>query len=361
MLAVWKNVSPDMSTQVFNVIQEFYDEARHVDEERWSVNNIRNLIPFVSFNQIPKMRGCFLYALDHPSMFLDPAEPLTDIPEEDTRQQHLSEAFQGYKWRPKAQLEQYKQSKKANKHVEDNSFRDESLQYLLHITNHVALFHKCDERPCLACVKCGMQRSPYLDLAISMDQHCLFNPTKKENFMGAVMEASRGQKSVKKVIKRRINVATGNVASYSALMNGLHQLVQFQQANALASTLGELHSEKVREKEATAKKKREEQAEKVGKKTEQGKKDEETKERIMPGLEKDVAAGIDVVVTLLDKRLREMLRYYFNHPTSGLAQMKKELVLAAIRKHMEEGSTNHSSNQQEQNQIVLGSAEENQI
>ena len=56
-----------------------------------------------------------------------------------------------------------------------------------------------------------------------------------------------------------------------------------------------------------------------------------------------------------------MLRYYFNHPTPGLSQMKKELILAAIRKHMEGGSTNHSSNQQEQNQIVLGSAEENQI
>ena len=42
----------------------------------------------------------------------------------------------------------------------------------------------------------------------------------------------------------------------------------------------------------------------MGKKTEQGKKDEETKERIMPGLEKDVAAGIDVVVTLPNKQFR---------------------------------------------------------
>ena len=52
-----------------------------------------------------------------------------------------------------------------------------------------------------------------------------------------------------------------------------------------------------------------------------------------------------------------MLRYYFNHPTPGISQMKKELILAAIRKHMEGGSTNHSSNQQEQNKIILGSAE----
>ena len=41
--------------------------------------------------------------------------------------------------------------------------------------------------------------------------------------------------------------------------------------------------------------------------------------------------------------------------------MKKEIMLATIRKHMEEGSTNYSSSHQEQNQIILSSAEENQI
>ena len=69
------------------------------------------------------------------------------------------------------------------------------------------------------------------------------------------------------------------------------------------------------------------------------------------------------MVTLPNKRLREILRYYFNHPTAGLNQMKKELMLAAIRKYMEEGSNQSSSNQQEQNQTVLlgSAAEENQI
>ena len=84
----------------------------------------------------------------------------------------------------------------------------------------------------------------------------------------------------------------------------------------------------------------------------------------MPGLKEDVAAGIGKVVTLPNKRLREILRYYFNHPTAGLNQMKKELMLAAIRKYMEEGSNqSSSSNQQEQNQTVLlgSAAEENQI
>ena len=46
--------------------------------------------------------------------------------------------------------------------------------------------------------------------------------------MGVVMEASSGKKAVKKVTKRQINMATGNLASYSAMMNGPHQLVQFQ-------------------------------------------------------------------------------------------------------------------------------------
>ena len=67
----------------------------------------------------------------------------------------------------------------------------------------------------------------------------------------------------------------------------------------------------------------------------------------MPGLVKDVSERIDVVVTLTNKRLREMLCYYFNHLTSGIFQMKKDLMLDTIKKYIEEVSTNYISNQQE--------------
>ena len=87
-------------------------------------------------------------------------------------------------------------------------------------------------------------------------------------------------------------------------MNGTNELVKFQQANIIAAALGEMHDENVREKEETAKKKIKYQVDKVGKKVEQENKSKETKESIMPGLEKDVASGIDVVATLPNKRLR---------------------------------------------------------
>ena len=79
----------------------------------------------------------------------------------------------------------------------------------------------------------------------------------------------------------------------------------------------------------------------------------------MPGLDKYLAVGIDVVVTLPNKRSREMLCYYFNHPDSDITQMKKELILSAIRKHTGEGIFNHSSNQKEQKKNVLSNAEDN--
>ena len=103
-------MSPDMQTQLFNAIQELYDEAYQAYEEPWSVNMIQKLIPFVPFNKISKIQGCFLFALDHQSVFPEPAEPLTDIPEENTHQQHLIEALQGYTWQPKAQLEKLTKS-----------------------------------------------------------------------------------------------------------------------------------------------------------------------------------------------------------------------------------------------------------
>ena len=70
--------------------------------------------------------------------------------------------------------------------------------------------------------------------------------------MGVVMKYSSGQKDVKKVAKRQINISTGNVTSYSYLMNVPLQFVQFQKENDLDATLGDMHSEKFIEKEATA-------------------------------------------------------------------------------------------------------------
>ena len=61
-------------------------------------------------------------------------------------------------------------------------------------------------------------------------------------------------------------MGTGNVASFSVLMNVLHRPVHFQQANAFAATLGVLNIEKVRDKEATAENKRKDKAGKMCKK-----------------------------------------------------------------------------------------------
>ena len=81
MPAVWKNMSPEMQTKVFNIIQEFCDEARQEDGEPWSVKNIWKLVPFVPFNKTPNIQGYFLFEIDHPSVFLDTVDPLTKITE----------------------------------------------------------------------------------------------------------------------------------------------------------------------------------------------------------------------------------------------------------------------------------------
>ena len=55
----------------------------------------------------------------------------------------------------------------------------------------------------------------------------------------------------------------------------------------------------------------------------------------MPGLEKYVSARVDVVVTLPNVQLREILHYYSNNPTSGLVQMNNKLMMITIKKHMD--------------------------
>ena len=51
-------------------------------------------------------------------------------------------------------------------------------------------------------------------------------------------------------------MATRNVTTYSSLKNGPHELVQFQKANSLDGKPGELHIERLREKDATTGEKR---------------------------------------------------------------------------------------------------------
>ena len=70
-----------------------------------------------------------------------------------------------------------------------------------------------------------MQASTYLDLAMITDKHRIFNPTTQETFMGGVMEDSSGYKAIKRFTKQQISMDTRNLASYSSLINGPHQLV----------------------------------------------------------------------------------------------------------------------------------------
>ena len=176
-------------------------------------------------------------------------------------------------------------------------------------------------------------------------------------FMGSIMESASRSKAIKKIAKRQLDMFRGNVASYSALLNGPHELAQFQEATDLSATLAEMHSAREREKEAAAEKKRKERAEKVGKRADQEKEDKEKKESLMPGLEIDVGKGVGHLVTRTNGRLREILRYYFDHPTKGLITMKKGLLQDAITKHMEEGSNEEQHqtvdcDEEEQNQVV---------
>ncbi len=68
-----------------------------------------------------------------------------------------------------------------------------------------------------------------------MDQHRLFNPKKEDMVMGSTMEAASGNKAIQKIAKRGLDMSRGNVASYLSLLNGPHQLAQFQEANERSS------------------------------------------------------------------------------------------------------------------------------
>ena len=67
------------------------------------------------------------------------------------------------------------------------------------------------------------------------------------------MEDAVGERALKRLPQRRLNLIDGSISSYCSILNPPEQLEQIRQANKLASVLCGFDSDRIRDKEENKK------------------------------------------------------------------------------------------------------------
>ena len=96
--------------------------------------------------------------------------------------------------------------------------------------------------------------SSYLDVKISDDQDRLVNPTPLDCISGYTIEDVIGDRYLKRLPQRRLNLIDGSISSYCSSINYTKRLCMIKQAKELESVLCDIESDCLWEKEESKKK-----------------------------------------------------------------------------------------------------------
>ena len=101
-------------------------------------------------------------------------------------------------------------------------------------------------------------------------QKSVLNPTERDVVISVLINRAQGEGAQKKEAKCKRDFVTGNVNSYSRILNAEKNLEKFKDYTELAVGLGMLNAEKDEKSKETAAKKVQEAADKVRKKRREG-------------------------------------------------------------------------------------------
>lgn len=186
--------------------------------------------------------------------------------------------------------------------------------------------------------KRALEPSSWLDVAVSMDQKALLNPTTKVVIRGSILNDTMGEGAKKKIAKRRINFWDGNISSYSRVLNSSEQIANMREVNELTAVLGEIRQENEQEKETRSRARALAAQEKEQRKAAAVEAVQRRKEQLLPQLitvAEAACANVAVLETVSVGQLRDMLRYLFEPPLIGISSMKKDALLAAAKLGLE--------------------------
>jgi hypothetical protein len=180
----------------------------------------------------------------------------------------------------------------------------------------------------------------YLNVEITDEQRYLLQPTAADVLVGNLIEDSLGQNAKKKIPLWRINIMSGNVASYSQVLNKSEALKHIEDANMLSACISTISESRELAKDATKEKKSQEAKSKEEKKAndqaEFEKKKGELHEELVQYLSVFVAAACTIPKTLTKDKLLNLLKFYFEDKTVGLSSMKQDAIIDLVKRNSKE-------------------------
>ena len=327
MPACWKQLCEAQRREVAALIGSFYDESRaNPDKDPWAIDNLKKYLDlgYVKLDEMPKFRAAYLATRGDESIFADP--PFGSATDDDSAAginangSTLLDQHDGFALKPKTLVEQY-QANPGDSKAQGKLF--------VHMTNFVSTEHALANKK--ADNKVQLEPTSGLNVELTVLQKCMLNPTVRDIQVSEIVDQAQGERAKKKEAKRRQDFMTGNIGSYSGILNSEKNLKMVQDYNELTVSIAMLNAEKEAKAKAVAKKKVEEAKEKAKKKA--GKEVDEVNKRneLLPQFEQELQHGdVNRILTMSDKRMREYICYFFQKKVVNLTKTKKDDLKAIL-------------------------------
>jgi hypothetical protein len=180
----------------------------------------------------------------------------------------------------------------------------------------------------------------YLNVEITNKQRYLLQPTAVDVFVGNILEDSLVQNAKKKIPSQHINFLSGNIASYSRVLNNSKVIQHIEDVNMLSVCLSKISESRELAKDAAKEKKAQEAKLKEEKKANDQAKFEKKKGELQGELMQDlrifVAAAGTILKSFTKDKLLNLLKFYFKDKTVGLSSMKCSTLIDLVQKKSDE-------------------------
>ena len=244
MPAFWKRMPVVARQGLVDAIVDGMKEAAEDNETTvWSASNIRLLTKFVPLDDMHKARACYLAAKEDAKV-IDTTEEqymkrMQQLQNEESTDINSSQLENYFSFKPQMLLNAYIEERE--KHPATLTSASTTRELFDHMCNHAAQMHWDQVRSLLP--------TAALDVEVSENQKTLFNPSYKNVLQGYIMYNVKGAGAMNKIAKRRLDIMSGNVASYARCLNNKKHLGSLKEYNELIASVAEISAEMEVEKQ----------------------------------------------------------------------------------------------------------------
>jgi hypothetical protein len=170
------------------------------------------------------------------------------------------------------------------------------------------------------------------------EQRSLLNPKHSDITIGALLRDSMGEGAIKKMPQRRLEAFSGNISSYSRVMNNPEHLKRAMEVNEVSMALGELRQEAEDDRKAAARQKKIGDEQREQRKQQALQLELDKKMQLQPSLlatAEKLATNESSVADINNKGLVDLLKYFFDPPTEGLSKMKRQQLMEVVEERLQ--------------------------